>query len=89
MLGSLLAYAAYFIAGFATAEARVHSLCASIKQGMSLTELNTFADQHGMSPKVPGDGIRSLGEFRTYGRYGCRVDVERGVVVASDYEYQF
>jgi hypothetical protein len=80
ILGSL-AYCGY---GYATAEQRISALCAEISPGMSIDSLRSFAASHGMNYPIPHDsGVNYLVESRTFGRYGCRVDTENGVVKRS------
>jgi hypothetical protein len=79
ILGSL-AYCGY---GYATAEQRVRALCAEISPEMSVDSLRSFAASHGLKHPSQDSGVNYLVESRTFGRYGCRVDVENGVVKQS------
>ncbi len=78
----LLAFLAYGISSFFTAPSRVEKLCQGISVGMSIDELNTYARHVGLSPPVNSGGGHSLVEDRSFGRYGCRVDIENGKVMA-------
>jgi hypothetical protein len=80
ILGSL-AYCGY---GYATAEQRIGALCAEISPGTNIDSLRSFATSHGMKYPSPNDsGVNHLVESRTFGRFGCRVDTENGVVKRS------
>ena len=88
MFGSLLFLAAvsYFAMGFVSAGSRVHALCGSIAPGMQARDVALFAKSHGLGPPPASTGISFLVEKRTFGRYGCRVTMENGVVLTSDYD---
>jgi|SRR5580704_11322621 hypothetical protein len=79
ILGSL-AYCGY---AYATAEQRVRALCAEITPEMSIDSLRSVAASHGMTYPSHDSGVNYLVESRTFGRYGCRVDTENGVVKRS------
>ena len=83
ILGSL-AYCGY---GYATAERRVRALCAEINPGMSIESLRFFATSHGLKYPSQDSGANYLIESRTFGRYGCRVDTENGVVKRSAFSF--
>ena len=83
ILGSL-AYCGY---GYATAERRVRALCAEINPGMSIESLRSFAASHGLKYPSQDSGANYLVESRTFGRYGCRVDTERGLVKRSVFSF--
>jgi hypothetical protein len=72
---------------FSTAETRVRGLCSQITPGMSLVELRTFAQRHGLGPVQPHDGLNYMVETRSFGRHGCRTLVKSGVVQESDYTF--
>jgi hypothetical protein len=71
--------------GFASAEARVQKLCADIKPGLSLSDLQRFASEQGLGHAPQNAGISYLAENRSFGRYGCRVTIEKGAVTQSEY----
>jgi hypothetical protein len=76
----------YCTYGFATAEGRVRQLCADISPGLPLATLRSFTSEHGLrSP--PNSGVSYLMEQRSFGRYGCRVTIENGVVKDSVYSF--
>lgn len=52
---------------------------------MSFAELQAFALQHGLRSPRRESGVNYLVETRTFGRYGCEVLLERGVVKESQY----
>lgn len=87
---ALLLFAAgifYFIFGFATAEARVKKLCLEIHSGMKLAQLQAFGHKHGLRLPQRENGTEWMVEKRTYGRYGCRVELEAGEVKHAYYEF--
>lgn len=84
VLAGGLTYCTY---GYVTAESRLNALCAEISPGMSFRELEAFSARHGLrSPRNPS-GVNYLVETRTFGRYGCRVLLEGGVVKKSEYTF--
>jgi hypothetical protein len=50
---------------------------------MSIDSLRSVAASHGMTYPSHDSGVNYLVESRTFGRYGCRVDTENGVVKRS------
>lgn len=83
LIGSI-GYCAY---GYVSAEQRVRGLCAQIKPGMSISELRGFESEHGLRAPAQDSGMAFLVERRTFGRFGCQVTLERGVVRASEYNF--
>jgi len=83
VIGSI-GYCAY---GYGSAEQRVRGLCAQIKPGMSISELGGFASEHGLRAPPQDSGIAFLVERRTFGRFGCQITLERGVVRESRYNF--
>lgn len=83
LIGSI-GYCAY---GYGSAETRVRHACAEIKPGMSVSELRSFAAEHGLRPPTRDSGVSFLVEGRTFGRFGCKVTLEGGVVHASEYNF--
>ena len=82
----LLLIPAYCGYNFATAKARVRELYTQIKPGMSLSDFQTFVSEHGLWPR-PREGVNYAVESRTFGRWGCKVIVEKGVVNQSEYNF--
>ena len=78
----------YCVGVYLTADGRVQELCRAIKPGMTLAELNAFAKSAGLGPQARPNGESSLVEDRTFGRYGCRVDVRDNEVKAVRFEYR-
>jgi hypothetical protein len=79
---------AYFIYGFATAEARIKEVCSQIKPGMSISQLRIFGVEHGLTPQPRNEsGVNYMVESKTYGRFGCKVVLEAGVVKNSEYNF--
>jgi len=84
MLVGMVSYCSY---GYMSAEGRLRGLCAEIKPGMSLADLQAFSLQHGLRSPTNKAGINYLVETRTFGRYGCAVLIEGGIVKESKYNY--
>lgn len=78
----------YYVYGFSTAEGRVKETCNQIQPGMSFAELNAFSAERGLAPRPRIEsGINFLVESRTFGRYGCKVLLERGVVKETEFNF--
>ncbi len=78
----------YVFYGFVTAEDRIKEVCSQIKPGMPASELRVFAGKHGLGPHPPSEsGVNFLVESKTFGRYGCKVELVDGIV--KDVEYNF
>ena len=80
----VLAAVSYCGYGFTTAGQRVAALCSEITPGLSFTELNQFAEAHGLSQAMKNYGVHTLVERRTFGRYGCKVTLESDRVIRSE-----
>lgn len=82
-------YAAWLVYSFATGEARVSALCAQVRVGMTVAELQAFAVEHGfLRPQyLPADGETALAEIRTMGRFGCVVTLSAGAVKGARYVF--
>ena len=76
----LLGGLTYCTAGFLTASSRIPEVCKQIVPGMPLAALATFATEHGMGPRPRDVPLIHLVESRTYGRWGCRIEMDKGVV---------
>ena len=83
---ALLAGVAYCSYGYFTAESRVKALCASIPKGSTADSLAKFASLHGLSDPS-GHNPDFLVERRTFGRYGCKLHWENGVLTQSEYNF--
>lgn len=70
---------------FAGAEHRVQELCSRIQPGMSIAELHAFVSAHALRPMPRDSGISYVMESKSFGRHGCKVNVEAGVVKAAEY----
>lgn len=79
---------AYYCYGFSTAESRLKEVCNLIKPGMSIAQLRDFGVEHGLAPKPHNEsGVNFIKETRTYGRYGCKVILEAGIVKSAEYNF--
>lgn len=76
----LLGIAGYYVFSFATADGRVRKLCGEMHAGMSVADLNRYAEGVGLGPPARSTGISFLVEGKTFGRYGCKVESADGVV---------
>jgi hypothetical protein len=54
---------------------------------MTATELRAFALGHGLGPTPKETGINYIVETKTFGRWGCKVDMESGLVKAVTYNF--
>jgi len=84
MLVGGISYCSY---SFASAENRVRILCSEIQPGMSIPHLREFASVNGLGPKPRESGVSYIGETKTFGRFGCKVLVESGVVKTAEYNF--
>jgi len=75
----------YCTYGFASAQERVQKLCADINPGLTLSDLQRFASEQGLGRAPQIAGVNYLMENRSFGRYGCRVTIEKGAVTQSEY----
>lgn len=69
----------YFFS-FSTADGRVRKLCGKVQPGMTIAELNRYAEGVGLGPPARTSGTSFLVERKTFGRYGCKVEAANGVV---------
>lgn len=76
----LLGVAGYYVFSFATADGRVRKFCGEMHAGMSVEELNRYAERVGLGPPARATGVSFLVENKTFGRYGCRVESADGAV---------
>jgi hypothetical protein len=84
----MLVALAYYFYGYASAERRLRATCALIQPGASLPELAVFARDHGLSEPHALYNPTYLMETRTFGRYGCRVEIEGDHVRTSTYVFR-
>ena len=82
----LLVLIGYQVYAYATAETRVRSLCSMIHPGMTLAELRAFSSASGLGPAPESSGVRFMVERKTFGRYGCRLELADGVVQTARYD---
>ncbi|WP_218110638.1 hypothetical protein [Ostreibacterium oceani] len=54
---------------------------------MSVDILRSFADEHGLRPPHAETGSTLLVESKTFGRWGCHVVLENGVVKTAEYNF--
>ena len=84
----MLASASYVFYSFITAEGRLKEVCGQIKPGMPVAELRAFGKKHGLGPGATGEsGVQFMVETRTFGRYGCTVILEAGIVKDAKYNF--
>ncbi|MCX7066434.1 MAG: hypothetical protein NTW85_01870 [Methylococcales bacterium] len=87
IFGLLIMSGSYYSYNFATAETRVRELCGQIKSGMTISELRTFGIEHELLRPRNESGINYMVESKTYGRYGCKVLLEAGIVKNAEYTF--
>jgi len=83
----LIGGALFYFYNFATAESRVRKLCSQIHLGMSIDDLRKFASSHGLGPVPRESGVSHIVERRTFGRYGCKVTVNAGLVEDAAFSF--
>lgn len=77
----------YMFFGFFTAEDRIKEVCSQIKPGMSISELGAFGAKHHLTLPHSESGVNFMVEGKTLGRFGCKVDMEAGVVKLVEYNF--
>jgi hypothetical protein len=77
----------FFLYGRVGAEDRVRAICASIKPGMTFTELVEFSKRHNLLVPRQERPLMYLAERRSFGRHACKVAVAQGRVVKSEHDY--
>ncbi len=78
----------YIFYGFVTAEGRIKEVCSQIKPGTPVSELRAFVDKHGLGPHLLREsGANFLVESKTFGRYGCKVELIDGIVKNVEYNF--
>ena len=82
----VLSSTSYVFFSFISADGRLKKVCSQIKPGMPVAELRAFGKKHGVGPQPSGEsGVHYMVESRTFGRYGCKVTLEAGIVKSADY----
>ena len=86
---SLLAGFGHFYYSLITGEERVTAICKQMAPGMPRDELIRLAKQNGLGPNMPSaDAKRAyLVESYSFGRHGCRVELDGGVVKNASYNF--
>ena len=83
IVGSI-SYCSY---SFGSAESRMRQTCGEISLGMSVAALSAFAKEHGLNLPRQESGVIFMVESKTFGRWGCRVVLEKGVVQSAEYSF--
>ena len=83
IIGSI-SYCSYF---FGSPESRMRQTCGEISLGMSVAALSAFAKEHGLNLPHQELGVIFMVESKTFGRWGCRVTLEKGVVQSAEYNF--
>jgi len=84
---ALIGSMSYCTYNFASAENRVRNLCSEIQPGMTVNAVRDFALAHGLGPAPHESGVNFLVESKTFGRYGCKINVEAGLVKVVEYNF--
>jgi hypothetical protein len=84
---SVLAVIAYYFLGYISGPTRVRRLCSEIAVGTSLNALSVWASVHGLSTPNANQPVSFLVERRTFGRFGCKVQMKGGVVESAAYDF--
>lgn len=77
----------YIVYSFATAEERMKKLCAQIPPRTQYEKLVETAKAHGLFGPQSRDGINFMVEMKTFGRFGCKVWINRGLVEKVEYNF--
>lgn len=77
----------YYSYSFASAETRIRKICSRIGPGMTISTLHNFAEMNGLNAPRQNSGINFLVEKKTFGRWGCRVVLDTGVVQSAEYNF--
>ncbi len=83
----VLAALAYGAWGVLSAEQRLRALCPLMTPGMSMDDLLRFAAAHGLNAPRSTSGVTFMVESRTYGRYGCRLEMSEGRLLSASYHF--
>ena len=84
---SVLAALAYGAWGFLSAEQRLRALCPLMTPGISMDDLRQFAAAHGLNAPRSTSGVTFMVERRTFGRYGCRLEMADGRLLSASYNF--
>lgn len=71
---------------FGTAETRVKKLCPQMI-GMPFDELTVFGQRHGMNKPSTKNGTTIMVEIKSYGRWGCMVEMKNGKAIHVEYSF--
>ena len=83
----LLGALGLYVGNFATADSRVRKLCMEMHEGISVANLNRYAEQHRLGPRARASGTSFVVETTTFGRNGCKVEAADGVVRRVEFNY--
>lgn len=84
LIASIIGYGLYAFGG---AEARMRKLCVEITPGMPFSELKELSLKRGVNAPYTESGTNFLVERKSFGRWGCKVVQESGVVKSSEYTF--
>lgn len=87
---SVLCLMIWVMYGLVTSGSRVRDKCSQITGGITFSELKIFAISEGfLPPSNPpgGSGEVAIAEGRSYGRAGCKVTLEAGLVKSVKYYF--
>lgn len=71
---------------FGPAEWRVKKLCPQ-RVGLSYEELTVFGKKHGLKRPYRREGITFMVETKSYGRWGCEVEMKDSKAVCAEYHF--
>jgi hypothetical protein len=78
-------FGGYWFYIFRGAETRVKQFCAEIIPAMPVSDLEKFSVEHGLKLLRKESETSYLVESKSFGRWGCKVTIENGVVKNSEY----
>jgi len=77
----------YGFYAFGGAQARMKELCREITPGMQFSELKRLSLKRGVTAPTSTTGINYLVERKSFGRWGCVVIMDNGLVKSSEYNF--
>ncbi len=61
--------------------------CSEIIPGMSVSSLRAFASEHALNQPSQDSRVIFLAGSKTFGRWACRVVLEKGIVQRAEYNF--
>ncbi len=84
LLASVIGYGLYAFGG---AEKRMQQLCTEITPGLQFSALKELSLKRDVNAPYAESGTNYLVERKSFGRWGCKVVLENGVVKSSEFTF--